>query len=413
MPPASRIILAGVGLLTPLGHSAWQTFTALLAGRSFTDRAAALPSAIAPVDLIRALGCVSVTPHAGTDPAIELADRAAREALLEAGIGERDETCPIFLGTSKGAIATFQPSAAEAQPVSPQRRVTLASSRPAPVHALALGPHAYLAAELQRRLGMPVLSHVVAACASSLVALHHARQHLLHDRSHDRVLVLTSEAALTPLFIHSYDRLGVLAPLTTTDYRSRPLDERRTGFALAEQAAAVVLKRVDTPPAPGEIEILDTRIGSESFDIVRPAPRMTALEQLARDLVGDFPVDMIHPHAPGTPDHDPAELAAYAALFTSPGGARPPLASSRTPDVYACKGAIGHGLGAAGLAALVLACLIARTGRRPPMPWLAQPIQVEPFKLSAAPNPVRERRTHAVFAAGFAGHLAGALIHRC
>jgi 3-oxoacyl-(acyl-carrier-protein) synthase len=78
-------------------------------------------------------------------------------------------------------------------------------------------------------------------------------------------------------------------------------------------------------------------------------------------------------------------------------------------DVYACKGAIGHGLGAAGLTALVLAVMAARTKRRPPMPWLITPISCGlPLDLSAPPS--RAIRRQAIFAAGFGGHVAGAVV---
>ncbi len=394
-----RTIIAGVGLLTPLGHSAWETFAALLGGRTIADRAAALPDDVAPVDLVRALGCVSVAQHIGVDPAVELADRAAREALFDARLPD-NPACPIFLGTSKGAIASLQsrPSAAPAKPLNTIRDPQVVT----------LGPHAYLANELQRRLRLPVVSHHVAACASSLVALHQARQHLLHSND-DTALVLTSEAALTPLFIHSYRRLGVLAPLTAADYRCRPLDRHACGFMLAELAAAVVVRRVDQPQ-PGDIELCDTAVGSESFDIVRPAPTMTALAHLAQSLLGDRAIDMLHPHAPGTPEHDPAELTAYQPLAAP--NASTPASSRPIPDLYAVKGALGHGLGAAGLVSLVIACLIARAGRRPPMPWLSDPIDVPPFTLTPEAPPPTPARTHAIFAAGFAGHLAAALIQR-
>ncbi|MCC7204203.1 MAG: hypothetical protein IT441_03925, partial [Phycisphaeraceae bacterium] len=83
-----HVILRGHGLATSRAPSAWQTFRALLVGRTIADRAASLPADIAPVDLVRAVGCAAYAQHAGGDPAVELAERAARDALTQAQLPE-------------------------------------------------------------------------------------------------------------------------------------------------------------------------------------------------------------------------------------------------------------------------------------------------------------------------------------
>jgi len=101
-----------------------------------------------------------------------------------------------------------------------------------------------------------------------------------------------------------------------------------------------------------EVFTPDPAIANEAHDLVRPAPVMEALSHIAQRLLADRHIDMLHPHATGTAHHDPAELSAVA----------PHLHNQ--PDGYACKGALGHGLGAAGLVSLVIACLCAKTRRR-------------------------------------------------
>ena len=87
---------------------------------------------------------------------------------------------------------------------------------------------------------------------------------------------------------------------------------------------------------------------------------------------------------------------------------------SAPPSVYACKGAVGHGLGAAGLVSAVLACMIGRAGQRPPMPWLDAdgPMAEAPFPIRAQRHVVPRQGHHAVVAAGFAGHTAGVLLEQ-
>jgi len=362
------IAITGVGLLTPLGHSAWATWRALLAGRRLTDRCANLPESIDPVDLVRAVGCVSVTPHSPVDPAIDLAERAARQAIEEAGVDP--DGLPTIVASSKGAIHDI-----------------------ADVPA---GPVAAVGRALSERLGVGPTRHIVAACASSLIGVHVARQ-WLREPGAERVLVVSSEAALLPIFIHSYKRLGVLPPVTPGSYRARPLDRGRGGFVLTEVGAAMVIERHTGRPLA---RLLDTAVACEANDLIRTPGQRASLVHVAGQLLHE-PVDLLHPHATGTVENDESELLAYQ------------QAGASFRNVYACKGALGHGLGTSGLTALVLAVLAGRTQRRPPMPWLADPIDLCPVH-DTSPSPAFGSiiNRQAVFAAGFGGHVAGALIVR-
>jgi 3-oxoacyl-[acyl-carrier-protein] synthase II len=412
--PRYRVLIAGFGLVTPLGGSAWQTFSTLLQGKTLAQRAGNLPRDIAPVDLVKVVGSVTSAQHTATDPAIELAERAAREAAMAAGI--QTPGLPAFVGTSKGAVHALT-AAYRSKLTNPPSPALHAPPPPDADLAAALGPHGYLSHHLQLRLRLGLIHHHVAACASSLTALHHARLSLLsdtHSPSSDtryptpdtphHALVITAEASLLPLFIHSYRKLGVLAPQTLDAYRERPLDHARQGFVLGEAGAAVLLKRVpiEDEPMPGETELLDTATAAEAYDLIRPSPTMPALRRIAEQLFTDRTIDVIHPHAPGTADHDPAELSVYADVLKRSG-------QSTMPHLYACKGALGHTLGAAGLTALVLACLCAKARQHPPMPWLTAPID-SPLPLSTQPSDLSPSTTHAIFASGFAGHTAGTVV---
>ncbi|MDX1681632.1 MAG: beta-ketoacyl synthase N-terminal-like domain-containing protein, partial [Phycisphaeraceae bacterium] len=387
--PETAPVIAGAGLLTPLGHSAWATFGALDQGKSLSDRLARMPADIPPVDLVRAAGGVGPVRHDPTDPVVALMERAAREAATEAQVSLNH--LPAFLATSKGAVTALQAALAPA-------RSSLDAPNPVgPAAAVALGPHGYAAAELTRRTGICVLGHHVAACASSLVALDAARRCLLAPDGPDAVLVATAEASLLPMFIHSYQRLGVLAPLTVDDYHSRPLDEQRQGFCLAEMGAAVILRRPtpddDNPALP---RLLDTAVAAEAYDLVRSAPGLPALTRLAGEVAERWQPSLVHVHAPGTADHDPAEATAVGN-------------GENSPDLYAVKGAIGHGLGAAGLVSLVIARCCHRAHRRPPMPWLTDPVDGAGH-VGPDATPLPDGSHQAVLAAGFGGHVASTVI---
>jgi len=404
----TRVAVVGWGLATPLGDGAWPTFAALLAGRTLADRVAELPSDIAPLDLARALGCVATAQHHRSDPAVLLAERVAREAAMMAGLDAAG--LPLWLGTSKGAVARLSRVLETGQPLDEQA-----------ARCVALGPHAYLADQLARRLHTIHQSHHVAACSSGLVALDAARRELIHRCHHNDdaaaspyALVVSADAAITPTFFASYQRLGVLGTVRPGHYHQRPLDERRAGFMLSEMGAAVLLKRLGPgEPLPrGAVELVDTVTGSEAYDIIRTPTQMVSLTELWSRLTASRTVDVIHPHAPGTREHDPAELGA---LLRTPNPTGPNITDR--PDLYAVKGAIGHGLGASGLASLVVAAMALRSGKRPPMPWLSER-ESEPMnrpdggQLETDPNARSCARSgvHAVLAAGFGGHLAAALL---
>lgn len=409
--------------MTPLGHGAWPTFRALLGGKTIASRIPILPEDISEVDLVRALGGVSFAQHTANDPAVDLAERAAREACDQAGIPTAG--LPMWIGSSKGAVTRLSTCLGIGYLLD---RIT--------AEILAVGPHAYVSNQLALRLGTHTQTHHVAACASALVALDAARRALVHQTNESKnpyALVLTSEAALTPAFIHSYRRLGVLSEPTPATYIQRPLDQQRSGFMLAQAGAAVLLRRLEIgeAPKPGEIELVDTATACEASHLIRTPPKMEALAHIAGRLLKLHQAEVLHPHAPGTPEHDPRELRV---LLNANGKNVAPLPKhedaseeqTAAQKVYACKGALGHTLGSAGLVSLVLAWMCLRTGKVPPMPWLQDPMELEGDKsgdasankssqaktLALGPNAQTCTRqgTHAIFAAGFGGHTAGAVI---
>ena len=419
-PP--RILVKGVGLVSPLGRSAWGTFKALLAGGCLTDRLARLEQRqrVQPHALARWVGTAQpAVPSPWVDPVVALAEHAARQAISEAAaaapstMGAGGGIDAAYLGISKGAMSTWGRAAerfhqwgdsgARGEMVEEEGE---ANDDPAELaRVVMLGPGGYAAAALQQRLELSRIETRIAACASSLVALDTARRRMLQPGGPRRVLVLTAEAALLPMFIASYQRLGVLPPLTVAGYRGRPLDGARGGFVLAELAAAVVLERVEPgqPVEPGSLALTGTATGCEPYDLIRPAPAMPVLRELAAGLIGDAPLDLLHPHATGTAGQDEVELSVYAEVLAQPAA------------VYACKGALGHGLGAAGLVSLVLACLCARAEWRPPMPWVEHPIVAEGRRCRLEPMRDAGRgrfQRQAVFAAGFGGHTAGAVVEQ-
>lgn len=360
---------------------------ALLEGRTITDRLGQIAEPIDAETIIRGTGRIFDSQLGSGDPTATLAIRALNEAANSAGLSADDlSRTPIVVASSKGAIgALFDPSTS--------------------MHAATQGPHGLLCSLIRSATRAPSCRAVVAACASGLFALE-AGVRMLHRGEAPRVAVVAVEASLVPLLMSSYRRLGVLPPVTNADYRCLPMDRRRCGFTLSELAAAIILEpqprqaQSSGAAAITPMRVLGVRTADEAHHVIKSSPQAEVLARLSQWALRESgPIDLLHPHATGTRENDEAEMAVHAAAL----GAR-----AESTLAYAVKGAIGHGLGAAGLASLVTACLIARSGRLPPMPWLREPIDT-PIHFSSAGERGTFRR-HAIFASGFGGHTAAAII---
>jgi 3-oxoacyl-[acyl-carrier-protein] synthase II len=378
------IAITGLGLLTPIGRCPWTTLKSLLDSATTADRLASLPDDMDPTTLIRATGGVGIASHAAIDPAIDLGEAAGRQAMVEAGVepgAAAAKSTGLYLGSSKGAIVSL----IEPRSLAHREQCVL------------LSPHGFLAGEIQRRLGLGQVSAPVAACATSLVALSQAMNNVRAGRV-ERALVVAVEASLHPMFIHSYQRLGALAPTVPTKaHRAKPLDGQRSGFTLNECAAAVMIERQSAVDSSQRVWAVLGRsaVTTEPYDLIRAAPRFDAIRRAVEHVVPDGkPMALLQPHATGTIDNDERELDALALAL----GDR-----TRTTPIYASKGAIGHGLGASGLVNVVLGCLFGRVRRRPPMPWLTDPIE-SAFDLSSSEQAI-EPGVQVCVAAGFGGHV--------
>jgi 3-oxoacyl-[acyl-carrier-protein] synthase II len=352
----SRPVITGIGLLTVLGQSAGETWSALLAGRSIADHA-------------------RVAGYSGAGRASAMARRAAAEALANAGwtrAHREAPDCGIFVGTSKGAIESW---------------ITTEAPGEHPGFPCGL---AQIAVELSREFGFgngPRLT-ISSACSSGLHALLRAAM-AVESGEIRRALVVGVEASVHPLFISSFTRLGVLAP---EGHGCRPFDRQRRGFVISEAAAAVCLESPEKPAGRPIVRIDRWAAAGDGTHLTGNDPEGKALRRLLHRVVGPE-CDLVHAHATGTTVNDPVELAAIAA------------AAQSRPWLYSHKGALGHSLGAAGMVSVVLNCLSHRHGVVPPNIRSTQPLAMNGLRFSSemARGPIN--RSVAI-AAGFGGPLA-------
>lgn len=376
-----RVAITGLGLLTPLGETARQTWDALLTGRFITDHT-------------RAAGEYDLT----SPRALQMARRVADHALAQAGWHPDNDDFATVVGTSKGSVVSWlAPDAAgESDPPSHHPHTTGLAD---------------IATALQPR--GPKLT-VSAACASGLLALIRGAM-MIESGEARHVLVVAAEASVHPLFLGSFKRLGVLpAP----GVGCRPFDESRDGFLMSEAAAAICLESTtpstDSPgegrgegtlrepdgvPTPANTRVAIERfaMGADASHLTSADPAGRVLTHLIRKVTQGGYVDLIHAHGTGTVANDPTELAAIDAALSN--RQDPPAA------LYSHKGALGHSLGAAGLVSIALNVLAHQHGTIPPNVRTTRPL---PCRVATISPFAHRRPVHRslALAAGFGGATA-------
>lgn len=364
------LVITGIGLVTPLGNSAAETWDALLAGRHIRDHARTTLDGTSPDRIHR------------------LASAAANEAIAEALWRERTAVEPrrtaLVVGTSKGAVETWMTALPH---------ISGAGYVPAGAPSVSCGL-ASIASALRATCALLDGPSVTtsAACASGLHALIRASM-MLRGGEADRVLVVAAEASVHPLFLASFDRLGVLP---REGHGCRPFDEDRAGFLMSEAAAAVCLEPAESDRLPPPYARIDRfALGGDATHMTGGDPDGGTLRNLLARVVDNRPVDLIHGHGTGTALNDPIELAAFDEC----------CAGKATTSVYSHKGALGHSLGAAGLVSVALSCMMHAKRAIPANVQTKKPLPTRRVRIPQEVSTQAIRRSVAV-AAGFGGPMA-------
>ncbi len=400
-----RIVITGIGAVTPLGENLPDSWDALIAGR---DAQAAL-------DLFDTSGCrchhaasASLPPLPGCSTkalsrlarASRLAIPAAREALAQAGLLQPDGTSrltelPFSVATTAGGMAFGEDFLRH---ILAQKRTHLFSEA-----ARYLPQQQVL--DIQQALGFSGHSVVLAnACASGANAIGHGAD-LITTGMADCVLVGGFEA-LTELVFVGFDCLQA----TSTD-RCRPFDLNRSGLLLGEAAAFLVLESESHAHARGVAPLCElSGYGhtTDFFHLTQPQPEGAALIEVMRAAAANadiHPADLgyINAHGTATPVNDGTEAKAYAAFLGEALG---------TTRISSTKSAIGHTLGAAGSIEALFAIQALRTGDLPPQLNLQNPIpEIAPALVTVRTSLPGIRHTMSVNL-GFGGSNAALIFSR-
>ena len=367
-----RVVVTGLGLVSPLGHDTDSLFDALLACRPGIRRLDAAWSGPArhpvyagqpQVDLDAAFPRAKRIGHDRVTMLAVLAARQARDAAALPLEGEAAERTGLYWGTGMGGAHTLEAS---------YRDLLIG-------HAAKLRPSTIVAAmtnggtgQIGIDLGLrgPSMTYS-SACSSSAAAIGEAFR-AIRAGGVDAAIAGGAEALLTEGVVLAWESLGSIARLDPTrpETSCRPFAADRSGFLLGEGAAAVVLEEEGAARARGAT-ILGELVGygntTDASHITQPDPdgqsramRLALAE--ARIAAGD--VDYINAHGAGTPVGDQAEADSIRRVF---GDAAGRILVSSTKALH------GHLMGATGALEFIIALEAMRRRVAPPTAHLWQP----------------------------------------
>jgi 3-oxoacyl-[acyl-carrier-protein] synthase II len=352
------VAVTGIGVVTPVGTGSRAMWEGLMTGRSGAGPISAFDASGLPVGIACEVDDFDPTEYVAarevsrSDRFTHMAVAAATMAWADAGLEEADD--PVrwgaIVGTGIGGLSTIE--------MEHHHLIDGGPRRVSPFMVPKLMPNAAVAA-IAMRFGLQGVNYAPSsACASGGHALGEAWR-AIRSGAADVILAGGTEAALTPLALAAFTRMGAVSQRNDEpDKASRPFDKDRDGFVFGEGAGVLVLEEADHARRRGA-EILAELAGygatSDAHHVTQPDPQGRGAELAmltAMDAAGLEPgdVDYINAHGTSTPFNDKIETLAIKKAMGNE--------AKRIP-VSSTKSQMGHLLGAAGAveAAVTVMCL--------------------------------------------------------
>jgi len=342
-----NVVVTGIGVVTPIGIGSQAMWDGLMSKRSGAGPIASFDAASLPVRIACEVPDFDPAPHvtpreaARLDRFAQMAVHAAGEAWSQAGLDTRvePERAGAIVGSGIGGLRTIV-----------EEHSALLESGPrgvSPFMVPKLMPNG-AAAAIGMKLGLEGPNFAPAsACATGAHSIGEAARYVEAGLA-DVMLAGGSEAAITPLAVAAFARMGALS--TRNDdplVASRPFDSARDGFVFGEGAGILVLESRDHAARRGAdvlAEILGYTATCDAHHATQPDPEgrgatramLGAMEDAG---IGPEDVDHLNAHGTSTPFNDRIETAAIKAAFG---------VESKTLPISSTKSQTGHLLGAAG-----------------------------------------------------------------
>src|SRR6059058_507948 len=414
-----RVVVTGLGLVTPLGADVETTWRNLIAGKSgiapitrfdATDQKAKIAGEVKSKDHEWGFDPDKRVDHKvqrQVDPFIVYAIDAAGQALEDAGLTEMDDDLKTRTGVSIG-------SGIGGLPGIESESLVLAEKGPARV-----SPHFVhgrlinlTSGQVSIKYGLMGPNHsVVTACSTGAHSIGDAAR-MIKDGDADIMLAGGAEATVCPLGIAGFAQARALSTNFNDqpEKASRPYDKDRDGFVMGEGSGVVVLEEYEHAKKRGAkiyAEVIGYGLSGDAYHVTAPHPEGSGgfrAMQMALKKSGLQPsdIDYINAHGTSTPLGDELELGAVRRLF---GNAIANVSMSST------KSAIGHLLGGAGAVESIFCILAMRDQIVPPTLNLDNPSD-SCEGVDLVPHTAKERPVRAVLnnSFGFGGTNASLIM---
>jgi 3-oxoacyl-[acyl-carrier-protein] synthase II len=407
-----RVVVTGLGLVTPLGAEVERAWSNLLAGKSGagpitrfdpTGYACRIACEVKPADHEYGFDPALRVDHKvqrQVDPFIIFGIDAAGQALEDAGLTDMSEEerfrAGCTIGSGIGGLPGIESESIVRHEKGP-RRVS-----PHFVHGRLIN---LISGQVSIKYGLMGPNHaVVTACSTGAHAIGDAARMIAMDDA-DVMLAGGAEGAICPLGIAGFAQARALSTNFNEEPEraSRPYDRDRDGFVMGEGAGVLVLEEYEHAKARGAkmyAEVIGYGLSGDAYHVTAPHPegsgafRSMEMAVLKSGLALDD-IDYINAHGTSTPLGDELELGAVRRLF---GPAMGGVSMSST------KSAIGHLLGGAGAVESIFCILAMRDQVVPPTLNLDNPSE-NCVGVDLVPHHAKERRVRAVLnnSFGFGG----------
>jgi 3-oxoacyl-[acyl-carrier-protein] synthase II len=406
-----RVVITGMGTVSPLGLDMPSTWAAALAGESGIDFIRSFDASEFPVRVAAEVkdfetpDVVSLKEARRLDRNVLLALAAGKEALDDASLDSQyePERFGIVFGSAIGGFLGIM----QQHEVMQERGANRVSPYflPSVLVDSASG-------QLAISFGLRGPNYApVSACATGSHAVGEGAE-LVRRGDADAVLAGGTEACMHPLILAGFCAMrGLAVEDEHPPHASRPFDATRAGFVIGEGAGALVLEELEAARARGATiyaEVLGYGASNDGYHMAAPEPEATGVALMMRaalDRAGVEPdrVGYINAHGTSTPLGDAAETKAIKDVF---GDHAYELAVSST------KSMMGHCFGAAGAIEAQMATLAIHHGKLPPTINYEHPDPV--CDLDYVPNEARDAEVEVALsnAMGLGGHNACVLLGR-
>jgi len=361
-----RVVITGVGMLTPLGNAAASTWEALLAGESGVGEITLFDHEDYPVHFAGELKDFDPTDWIDRkasrrmDRFAQMVLAAARQAEADSGIDVSvdPERVGASIATGIGGLRSFQDCYDVLRDRGPDRVNPF--SIPSIIPNMGAG---WVSIELGTK--GPLMSQCT-ACAASNMAIGDALDEIRMGRV-DAMFAGGTEAPITRVGIAGFDAMRALSRRNDDPKRaSRPFDKGRDGLVMGEAAGVLVLEELEYARRRGAriyAELIGYGMSADASHMTEPDPTGQSPARSMRMAIADAGIDpaeigYVNAHATSTPLGDTAETRVLKLALGEEHARRTPISST--------KGATGHTFGAAGAIEAIFSTLALRDRTVPP-----------------------------------------------